>query len=206
MSSLKTISILGSTGSIGINTLDIISRNPDQFKVVALSAGQNKELLLKQIELHKPGLVSILKEEDAKEIKKAVPAGVEVLYGEKGNEAVATYEDAEIVVSAIMGKEAVLPTYRAIQKGKTIALAAKEILVSCGEFIIQEAEHRQVSIIPIDSEHSGVFQCLQGENKGTVEKVLLTASGGPFLHYSREVLKTVTVHESLQHPNWKMGK
>lgn len=203
---MKKISILGSTGSIGVNTLDIINKHADKFEVVAISAGQNRDLLIKQIHLLKPKLVSIQSEIDAKYIKAMVPNGVEIMYGMEGNIAVATCEEAELVVSAIIGKEAILPTYYAIIKGKSIALAAKEILVSCGEFIINACKKDGAKIIPVDSEHSAVYQCLRGENKNDIEKVFLTASGGPFRNWDKDKLDAVTVNEALKHPNWKMGK
>ncbi len=203
---MKKVSILGSTGSIGINTLDVIKSHLDKFKVVALSAGQNKDLLIEQIKFFQPTIVSIQEKRDLEVIRKAIPYKMEVMYGTEGNIAVATYEEAEIVVSAIMGREAILPTYFALNKGKKVALAAKEILVSCGEFIIETTKQAKAMIIPVDSEHSAIFQCLIGERKEDVEKIFLTASGGPFLNLEKEKLKDVTVKEALKHPNWKMGK
>lgn len=203
---MKKISILGSTGSIGVSTLDVINKHSDKFKVVAISAGQNRDLLIKQVYLFKPELVSIQSEIDAKYIREMVPNGVEIMHGMEGNIAVATYEEAELVVSAIIGKEAILPTYHAINNGKSIALAAKEILVSCGEFIINACKKNGAKIIPVDSEHSGVYQCLRGENKDEVEKIFLTASGGPFWNWGKDKLSVVTVSEALKHPNWKMGR
>jgi 1-deoxy-D-xylulose-5-phosphate reductoisomerase len=203
---MKRVSILGSTGSIGVNTLNVIREHLDKFEVMALAAGQNRELLIEQIKEFKPRLVSIYDERDACEIRREVNSSVEVMSGEEGNIAVATYEGAELIVSAIMGKEAILPTYYAIDKGKRVALAAKEILVSCGEFIMEALRLKGGVIIPIDSEHSAVYQCLIGEDKEDIEKIFLTASGGPFWNLDKDRLKEVSVQEALKHPNWKMGK
>ena len=203
---MKKISILGSTGSIGTSSLNVIARYPRRFKVVGLSAGNNRNKLLQQIRQFKPEIVSIMKKEDADFIRERVKGKIRVLYGSEGNNAVAEWDNAGIVISAITGKEAIIPTYSAIKKRKTIALAAKEILVSCGEFIMNEAASYGVDLLPVDSEHSAVFQCLRGENEGEVEKVILTASGGPFINSTMDELKSVTLSAALKHPNWKMGK
>ncbi len=203
---MKRISILGSTGSIGTNALDVISRYPDEFKIIGLSAGSNKEKLLEQAMKFHPKILSISRKEDADYLEKNLQIKANIMYGEEGNEAVATHEEIDIVIVAIAGPEAILPTYKAINKKKDIALAAKEILVSCGEFIIKAAKYNKVRIIPVDSEHSAIFQCLRGENIKEVEKIILTASGGPFLYYEKERFNQITLQEALKHPCWKMGK
>jgi len=203
---LKRISILGSTGSIGENALDVISKFPDKFKIIGLSAGSNKEKLIEQAKKFQPKIISIYSREDAYYLEKNLQMKGKVMYGEEGNEAVATDEEVDIVIVAIAGREAILPTYKAINKRKDIALAAKEILVSCGEYITKAAKSNKVKIIPVDSEHSAIFQCLRAENIKEVEKIILTASGGPFLNYEKERFYQITLQEALKHPSWKMGR
>ncbi len=202
---MKTISILGSTGSIGKSTMDVVTRFPDQFKVAGLSARNNIQLLEDQIRACRPEVVAVLDEGAGKELaKKQLP--VEILVGEKGIKEVATHAEVDMVVSAIVGSAGLLPTLAAIRAGKDIALASKEVLVMAGEIVMEEARKRQVRVLPVDSEHSAVFQCLNGREKDEVEKIILTASGGPFIDKSLDELKTVTPEAALKHPNWDMGR
>ncbi|MCP2519490.1 1-deoxy-D-xylulose-5-phosphate reductoisomerase [Candidatus Aminicenantes bacterium AC-335-K20] len=201
----KRISILGSTGSIGQNVLNVVENFSHQFEIVGLSAGSNIELLMEQIEKFKPKIVSI-KEKKMADLIMENFKGVEVGYGEEGLEKVATHPLNDMVVSAIVGIAGLRPTYKAIKAGKNIALANKECLVAGGKIIMNEAKERGVNIIPIDSEHSGVFQCLKKEKKEYVKKIILTASGGPFFKTSIKELQEKKVEEALKHPRWKMGK
>jgi 1-deoxy-D-xylulose-5-phosphate reductoisomerase len=202
---LKKLSILGSTGSIGKNTLEVISAHRDRFKVVALAAGNNIEMLEAQIIEFRPDVAAVFDEAAAEELKKKnLP--VEILEGQKGMIDVATLDSVDTVVSAISGSAGLVPTHEAIKAGKNIALATKEALVMAGKIIMAEASERGVSIIPVDSEHSAVFQCLDGRDIEEVEKIMLTASGGPFLKRGPDELKNVTPAEALNHPNWDMGR
>jgi 1-deoxy-D-xylulose-5-phosphate reductoisomerase len=202
---LRRLSVLGSTGSIGKNTLEVVALYPDRFKITALAVRNNIKLLETQIDTFKPEVVAVSDEEAAERIrKKNLP--VTVLSGAAGLIEAATLEDTDMVVSAIVGSDGLVPTYEAIKSGKDIALATKEALVMAGKLVMAEASRRGVSIIPVDSEHSAVFQCLNGRKMDEVEKVILTASGGPFLGKSREELKAVTPADALKHPNWSMGK
>ena len=202
---MKKLSILGSTGSIGKNTLEVISAHRDRFKVVALAAGNNIEMLEAQIIEFRPDVAAVFDEAAAEELKKKnLP--VEILGGQKGMIDVATLDSVDTVVSAISGSAGLVPTYEAIKTGKNIALATKEALVMAGKIIMAEASERGVSIIPVDSEHSAVFQCLDGRDIEEVEKIMLTASGGPFLKRGPDELKNVTPAEALNHPNWDMGR
>ena len=177
---MKTIAILGSTGSIGTQTLDVVRANGD-IQVAALAAGKNIKLLEQQIREFHPRLAAVADESDAKALKTAVAdIEVEILYGEEGREAVAICEEAEILVTAIVGMIGILPTIRAIEAGKDIALANKETLVTAGHIIMPLAARCGVKILPVDSEHSAIFQALQGEERRKIDKILLTASGGPF--------------------------
>ncbi|MBP1931525.1 1-deoxy-D-xylulose-5-phosphate reductoisomerase [Ammoniphilus resinae] len=199
------ISILGSTGSIGQQTLDVISENPDRFAVVGLAAGYNWELILQQIEQFQPQIVAVATEEIAAKVKLHTTKCVQVLYGEEGLTEVATIDKAQFVVSAIVGSAGLAPTLQAIEARKTIGLANKETLVTAGHIVMSKAKQYGVPILPIDSEHSAIFQCLQGENSASVERLILTASGGAFRDKKREELRDVTVEAALQHPNWQMG-
>ncbi len=205
MSGKKKISILGSTGSIGQNVLKVIENFPDKFQVVGLSAGSNIELLIKQIEKFKPKIVSI-KERNMADLIKNKYKELEVGYGEEGLERVATHPLNDLVVSAIVGIAGLKPIYQALKAKKNIALANKESLVTGGKIIVKEAKEKKVNIIPIDSEHSGIFQCLHKEKKENVKRIILTASGGPFFRTSIEELPNKKVEEALKHPRWKMGK
>nr|CAF22092.1 1-deoxy-D-xylulose 5-phosphate reductoisomerase [Linum usitatissimum] len=205
----KPISIVGSTGSIGTQTLDIVSENPDKFKVVALAAGSNIALLADQIRTFKPQLVSVKNESLAKELKEAL-AGLEVMPeiipGEEGIVEVARHPDAATVVTGIVGCAGLKPTVAAIEAGKDIALANKETLIAGGPFVLPLAHKHKVKILPADSEHSAIFQCIQGLPEGALRRIILTASGGSFRDLPVEKLKDVKVADALKHPNWSMGK
>ncbi|MFH1624293.1 MAG: 1-deoxy-D-xylulose-5-phosphate reductoisomerase [Pseudomonadota bacterium] len=204
---MKKLAILGSTGSIGVNTLDVVERFRDRYEVVALSAGTNIGLLKEQILKFKPRIVSVLNEHYANSLKEQLqPQGLEIVHGIGGTKKVATLPEVDVVVSAIVGAAGLIPTVSAIQAPKNIALANKETLVMAGKIVMKEAKLNGVTIIPIDSEHSGIFQSLQGHPRKYVKRIILTASGGPFLNHSYEQLKSVTVQDALAHPNWQMGK
>ena len=203
---MKKIAILGSTGSIGTQTLDVVREHSDELQVVALAAGTNKERLKEQIKEFHPKLVSLSDEKKAQELKEELAGEqVEVVCGMEGLIEVAGADIADVVVTAVVGMMGILPTMEAIKKGKDIALANKETLVTAGHLIIPMAKEYGVSILPVDSEHSAIFQSLQGEPKAALDKILLTASGGPFRGKSAEFLETVTLEAALNHPNWSMG-
>lgn len=203
---MKKIAILGSTGSIGTQTLDVVREHSDELQVVALAAGSNKERLKEQIKEFHPKLVSLSDEKKAQELKEELAGEqVEVVCGMEGLIEVAGADSADVVVTAVVGMMGILPTMEAIKKGKDIALANKETLVTAGHLIIPMAKEYGVSILPVDSEHSAIFQSLQGEPKAALDKILLTASGGPFREKSAEFLETVTLEDALNHPNWSMG-
>ena len=203
---MKKIAILGSTGSIGTQTLDVIRAHSDELEVVALAAGSNKERLKEQIREFHPELVSLSDEKKAQELKEELAGeAVEVVCGMDGLIEVAGIDSADVVVTAVVAMMGILPTMEAIRKGKDIALANKETLVTAGHLIIPMAREYGVSILPVDSEHSAIFQCLQGEPKKALDKILLTASGGPFRGKNAEFLETVTLEDALNHPNWSMG-
>lgn len=203
---MKKIAILGSTGSIGTQTLDVVREHSDELQVVALAAGTNKERLKEQIKEFHPKLVSLSDEKKAQELKEELAGEqVEVVCGMEGLIEVAGADSADVVVTAVVGMMGILPTMEAIKKGKDIALTNKETLVTAGHLIIPMAKEYGVSILPVDSEHSAIFQSLQGEPKAALDKILLTASGGPFRGKSAEFLETVTLEAALNHPNWSMG-
>jgi 1-deoxy-D-xylulose-5-phosphate reductoisomerase len=204
---MKKITILGSTGSIGVSTLDIISKNPKDFKVEALAAGGNVEVLAEQIKKFKPEIVAVRTKQDADRLKNLTgPLRIRVLYDETGLEETAAFSSSDLVVSAISGAAGLKPTLAAINAGKDIALANKETMVVAGQIVTQRAKQKKVNILPVDSEHSAIFQCLTGQKKALLRRIILTASGGPFLNYSREDLKKVKLEQALKHPRWKMGK
>jgi len=204
---MKKIAILGSTGSIGINTLKVIESLGDDYKVVGLAARENIGLIIKQIKKFHPLAVALTDEKAAAKLKKQMAGTkVEIYSGLEGVKKVATLPEADIVVSAMVGAAGLIPTLEAIRHNKTIALANKEVLVMAGEIIIREAKARKVAILPVDSEHSAIFQCLKNENIDSVNKLILTASGGPFYKWSSRKLKTVTVSQALNHPTWNMGR
>ncbi|QFJ55516.1 1-deoxy-D-xylulose-5-phosphate reductoisomerase [Pseudobutyrivibrio xylanivorans] len=202
----QKLSILGSTGSIGTQTLDIVSQNPDDLTVVAMSCGSNIDLFEKQIRKYNPSLVSVGTEALAKDLKTRLSdIEIEIMFGMEGLIAVATYEPADTVVTAVVGMIGVQPTIAAINAGKTIALANKETLVTAGHIIMPLAKEKGVSILPVDSEHSAIFQSLNGERHNKISKILLTASGGPFRGRTLDDLENVTLEDALKHPNWSMG-
>jgi 1-deoxy-D-xylulose-5-phosphate reductoisomerase len=203
---MKKIAILGSTGSIGTQTLEV-ARNNGDLKITALAAGSNIQLLEQQIREFHPSLVAVWKEEKAAELRlKVADLDVKVVTGMDGLLEVATEPEAEILVTAIVGMIGIRPTIAAMKAGKDIALANKETLVTAGHIIMPLAKECKVKILPVDSEHSAIFQCLNGENPKQLHKILLTASGGPFRGKKKEELKDVQVEDALKHPNWSMGR
>jgi 1-deoxy-D-xylulose-5-phosphate reductoisomerase len=202
----KGLAILGSTGSIGVNTLGIARGRPDRFEVITLSAGINMELLASQIEEFSPSFVSVLTERAASQLKALGVAGVEVGVGIEGAIKAAVFDGVDITVSAIAGAAGLLPTMAAIKSGKDIALANKETLVMAGPLVMEAVKSAGVRLMPIDSEHSAVFQALEGHRMEDVRRIILTASGGPFLNTPFEELKTVTPDQALKHPKWSMGR
>ena len=203
---MKKIAILGSTGSIGTQTLEV-ARNNGDLEIVSLAAGSNIKKLEEQIREFHPRLVAVWTEEKAKELRDAVKdLDVKVVSGMDGLIRVCTLPEAEIVVTAIVGMIGIVPTIAAMKAGKDIALANKETLVTAGHIIIPLAKETGVKILPVDSEHSAIFQCLNGENRSQLEKILLTASGGPFRGRKLEDLKNIQVEDALKHPNWAMGR
>ncbi|HEY6542481.1 MAG TPA: 1-deoxy-D-xylulose-5-phosphate reductoisomerase [Ktedonobacteraceae bacterium] len=200
----RRIALLGSTGSIGQQTLDIVRCFPAQFQVIALAARSNVELLAQQAQEFHPAFVACFA--DTPEIEQAARAALpDVLIGEQGLLAVATHPDVDIVVAATSGLMGLHPTLAAIHAGKTIALANKETLVMAGHLVMQAAREQGVSVLPVDSEHSAIWQCLHGENAGDVRRLILTASGGPFRKATLEDVRAVTVEQALAHPTWHMG-
>ena len=203
---MRSIAIIGSTGSIGTQTLDVVRANAD-IRVAALAAGDNIELLEKQVREFRPELVSVKSEDKAKALAAALSDfNCKITYGMDGLIETATCEKAELVVTAIVGMIGIRPTIEAIKAGKDIALANKETLVTAGHLIMQLAQEYHVRILPVDSEHSAIFQCLHGEQENKIAKLLITASGGPFRGKTRKELEHVTVEEALKHPNWSMGR
>lgn len=204
---MKKIAILGSTGSIGTQTLDIVDQNPEDLQVVALAAGSNIKLLEQQARKYKPVFVAVWDEVRANELKqKLADTQITVASGMDGLLAVATIPESEILVTAIVGMLGIRPTIAAIEAGKDIALANKETMVTAGHIIISLAKKCGVSILPVDSEHSAIFQSLNGERQNKIKKILLTASGGPFRGKTYEALEKVTLEDALKHPNWSMGR
>lgn len=202
----KKLSILGSTGSIGTSTLDICRRHPDRFSVAGLAAGENTELLIRQVLEFRPRVVSVSSDAERAVLQGCLPPGVEVFCGAEGARTVASLAEADLVMSSIVGAAGFGPTLAAIQAKKTVALANKESMVIGGEFLSRLARQNGVKIIPVDSEHSAIFQCLNGEHPDDVARLMLTASGGPFFNRAAETFKHITQSEALRHPNWKMGK
>ena len=203
---MKKISLLGSTGSIGTNVLDVIERNPEKFQILGMSAGNNVDLFAKQIRKFKPRVVALFDTKKIPTLKERIAdLDIEILSGEEGSVAVATLAEADMVVSGVMGSAGLLPAIHALKSGKNLALANKETLVIAGELVLREAQKTNSQIIPIDSEHSAIFQVLNGEKKERIKKIILTASGGPFRTFSFDQMETVTVKDALKHPNWDMG-
>ncbi len=200
----RRIALLGSTGSIGVSTCEVVRRLGGRIEIVALAAGANVELLAAQSKEFRPQLVAVADESRAAELSARL-GGIEVAAGPEGLNRVAAFEAADMVVSAIVGAAGVLPTLEAIRAGKDVALANKETLVAAGPVVIELARAGGVSLIPVDSEHSAIFQCLRGEARDSVRRVVLTASGGPFVDAEPHELAGVTVEQALAHPNWEMG-
>ena len=203
----KKIAVLGSSGSIGVNTLKVVAQFPERFEVVGLAAQRNISLLERQIRDFHPQIASVADEELAAELRqRCADLNVEILAGERGAIQAATHAEADMVVSAIVGFAGLAPTYQAVLAHKQIALANKETLVAAGALIMPEIARQQRTLLPIDSEHHAIFQCLQGHRREDVRKILLTASGGPFRTFPQEQLQSVTVQDALRHPNWVMGR
>ena len=203
---MKRVTILGATGSIGTQTLDVISQNSDDFEVVPLTASESVEKMAELIQRFCPSYAVMKNEEKAEELRKLLPNhSCEILYGMDGFVAVSTLPNVDVVVAAMVGMIGLRPVTEAIRAGKDIALANKETLVTAGHIIMPLAKEYGVSILPVDSEHSAIFQCLNGEKKSQIETLFLTASGGPFRHGTKEELEKVTVEQALMHPNWSMG-
>src|SRR3990167_3801081 len=200
---MKHISILGSTGSIGTQTLDIVRQFPDEFKVVGLTTNKNSDLLLKQIKEFKPKAVAIMDKSKTDDLLNF--SSCQVYSGIEGLNKIAALQEADTVVNALVGSVGIEPTYNAIKSKKNIALANKETLVAAGSVIMEEIKKNNVALMPIDSEHSAVFQCLNGENIKEVDKITITCSGGPFKNYGKEQMENVAPHDALQHPTWNMG-
>jgi len=204
---MKNIAILGSTGSIGVNALKVIQGNPEEYKVIALAAGRNVELLMKQIEEFRPRAVAVLEEKLVSQLKDrfAKKGRPEVFFGTDGFKFLVSMDQVDTVISAMTGAAGLLPTYEAIKAGKHIALANKETMVMAGPLIIAEAEKKGVTVLPIDSEHSAILQSLMGHPREDLRRMILTASGGPFKDFSLEEMSKVTPAQALKHPNWNMG-
>lgn len=202
---LKYISILGASGSIGQQTLDVMRAHPDKFRLAAASVGKNVEAARKLIAEFSPVLVAVTDRDAYEVLRREYSGRTAVVYGEEGLVEAAACPQADVVVTAVVGSVGLVPTLKAIEAGKTIALANKETLVVAGHLVTAAAKKRGVPLLPVDSEHSAIFQCLQGEKREHVQKLILTASGGSFRDRTREELAHVTVEEALRHPNWSMG-
>ena len=204
---MKRIAILGSTGSIGCSSLRVIEAHPEAYQVTALAAGKNVDLLAEQIRKFSPLVVAVLGDEEAESLKKRLDGGhkTKIVSGRDGFNHLATLEEVDTVISAITGAAGLVPTIAAIQAGKNIALANKETMVMAGPLVIEEVRRRGVTLLPVDSEHSAIFQCLQGHRRDDVRRVILTASGGPFRDFSYEEMGRVSPEQALKHPNWNMG-
>ncbi|MGD0513080.1 MAG: 1-deoxy-D-xylulose-5-phosphate reductoisomerase [Terriglobales bacterium] len=207
---MKRISILGSTGSIGHSTLSVAESYPERFEIVALAAGRNIDVAFEQAQRWKPKLLSVAAEQDAEKLRARLKAAgknkVEVVHGSAGTIKVATHPETDFVVSAIVGVAGLEATYEAVRAGKTVGLANKECLVAAGELITAEARRQGKPLLPIDSEHNAVHQCLRGGRLNEVQQIWLTASGGPFLHTPKSQFSSITVEQALNHPTWKMGR
>ncbi|MBA9024835.1 1-deoxy-D-xylulose-5-phosphate reductoisomerase [Peribacillus huizhouensis] len=203
---MKYISLLGASGSIGQQTADVVRQHPDQFEIVAFSVGENVELARKYISEFQPSLVCVQAKEDAQTLQlEYAGTGIHFTYGDEGLIETAVFEKADILVNAVIGSVGLFPTLQAIKAKKDIALANKETLVTAGHLVMEEARKAGVNLLPVDSEHSAIFQALQGEKEKNIERLIITASGGSFRDRSRAELIGVTVDEALNHPNWAMG-
>jgi 1-deoxy-D-xylulose-5-phosphate reductoisomerase len=204
---MKRLAILGSTGSIGAHTLDVVASHPDQFEVTALAAGNNVDLLEQQVRLFHPRFVAVAGEAAGRKLaRRLAAAGVEVAWGIEGLSRAGADTGADMVVSAIVGGAGLVPTMAALRAGKTLALANKETLVMAGELVTAEARARGIRILPVDSEHSAIFQCLENGDTSQVRRLVLTASGGPFRTLPLEAFAAITPEDALRHPTWAMGK
>ncbi|MHB1458071.1 MAG: 1-deoxy-D-xylulose-5-phosphate reductoisomerase [Armatimonadota bacterium] len=205
---MKKIALLGSTGSIGTQALDVVSRLPDRLKIVSMAAHQNIELFAEQIRIFKPELVSIGSQKAAEKLQELTAdiKCLNIMWGDEGLKAVASYREADVTVVAVAGMVGLAPTIAAVEAGKDIALASKEVLVSAGSLVTSLIRKHGVKLLPVDSEHSAIFQCLQGEDSSSVRRLLLTASGGALAKYDISELEHVTVDQALAHPNWSMGR
>ncbi|KFE42863.1 1-deoxy-D-xylulose-5-phosphate reductoisomerase [Staphylococcus agnetis] len=199
---MKNIAVLGASGSIGTQAIDVIERHPNEFNLIAFTVGKNIDYAKKIIEKHQPEMISVQNNED---IDAFSEYDVNIVSGKEGLISVATYEKNDLVLNALLGSVGLEPTMRAIEAGKDIALANKETLVVAGELVMAHARQYNVNILPVDSEHAAIFQCLNGEDMKQIKKVTITASGGSFRDLSREALEHVTVEDALNHPNWSMG-
>lgn len=199
---MKELAIFGSTGSIGCSTLNVVRRHRDRFAVSILAAGRNLQRLIEQIREFNPRHVYIIGEKDAAVLKALFP-GLDIYRGEDGMDKVSRLTDFDIGVSALVGVAGLRPTWNMINNGKTVALANKEVLVAGGRLVMEAARKQGAALLTVDSEHSAIMQCLRGENHGEIERILLTASGGPF--FDREITDSITPEEALRHPTWKMG-
>ena len=200
---MKYLSILGSTGSIGTQTLEIVRQFPHEFKVIGLTSNKNSELLLKQIKEFKPKAVAIMDKSKVDDLLNFSPC--QVYSGVEGLNKVVALDESDTVVNALVGSAGIEPTYHAIKSKKNIALANKETLVAAGSVIMDEVKKNNVNLMPIDSEHSAIFQCVNGENINEIKKITITCSGGPFKNYTKEQLQSVTIQDALRHPTWNMG-
>jgi 1-deoxy-D-xylulose-5-phosphate reductoisomerase len=209
LTAIKHIALLGSTGSIGVNALNVIRCNPEKYRIVALTAGKNTPLLFKQIQTFKPKAVAVLEEQDAMNLKQQLVGNElcpEILFGPDGFKQLATLDGIDTVISAMTGSAGLFPTFEAIRAGKDVALANKETMVMAGQLVMSEATRQGTSIIPVDSEHSAIFQSLQGNQRDNLKRVFLTASGGPFKEMPEAKMVNVTAADALRHPNWDMGR
>jgi len=205
---MKNIAILGSTGSIGVQALDVIASHGGRFNVTALGAGRNIHLLKEQIEVFRPRVVAVCDDEHAYRLRElsGSRAGTMIVHGPQGYCEIASLQESDMVLSAMVGAAGLIPTLAAIEAGKNIALANKETLVMAGELVMAAADRQGVMILPVDSEHSAIFQCLQGQRREALRRIILTASGGPFHAWSKDALRDVKPAQALKHPNWEMGK
>jgi 1-deoxy-D-xylulose-5-phosphate reductoisomerase len=203
---MKTLTLLGSTGSIGTQAIDVIASLPGEFRVVALAAGLNLDRLVAQAQATEPELVAVSREDDARSLASRLPAATRVVFGRAGLIEAARHEQADLVVCGLVGAVGIEPTYAAVDAGKDVALANKEALVAAGEFVMARASATGARVLPVDSEHNALHQCMRGENADEIKALWLTASGGPFRGWSREALRASTPEQALRHPTWDMGR
>jgi 1-deoxy-D-xylulose-5-phosphate reductoisomerase len=205
---MKNLSILGSTGSIGLSALKVVDSHPELYRVVGLAGGKNVDLLLQQAEKYRPRAVAMLEEGAAERVRRSLgyDSGPEVFHGPEGFKRLATLEEVDTIVSAVSGAAGLVPTYAGIEEGKNIALANKETMVMAGPLVMEQARRRGVSILPVDSEHSAIFQSLLGHPREDLKRIIITASGGPFREFTQEQMAAVTPEQALRHPTWNMGR